>query len=641
MRRSDPVEQAALVIGLGVSIHLIIDAWCAWLGVLAWQRPIGASLPLVAGLAGLVGAPRRVVIVPPRLTWLVALALPVGVLVAAASTAPGWLWQTEFGGYDALTYHLLLPREWLDAGRMATLEHNVYSALPSFMEASFMQVLAFAPDAKLAGTWAQWLHAVIALAAALACAGAARAVARDAGASIEAITASGWLAAIALLSTPWIIATGSLAYTELPVVMAMALVVMLVVDRTAPPRPTVLALAIVCAAAVGAKGNAAGALVLPAMILVLAAHRARVRPLVASCAIGAIVGAVALMPWWLRNWIDAGQPLFPFMAALGPGEWWTAEQQRTFAAAHAAPPGWGIAALWNEWLRFGIGAAPNAAEPWRPQWLLLPWLGLIAVVASLRPRAGRIPWGGLVLAVLVVANLVFWVGFTHQKSRFLVPIAAPMAIAAGVLLGALAVRRAAAAARAPHDALARALRTGVSLLAIGMACAVPWWYASDGRAGAPAAAIGAEEVFTGEALGDELRAASAGDDAWLETARAASPAFVLNEMLAPCDRVIALGECRGWYCNRIPDYHTVWDRGPLERMLAEGTPAAECVRELRTTGYSHVVVDHSMLRRWRASGWLDAGLTEERVRAFLDLLDPVAETAGECSIHRIPRADTP
>ena len=76
-------------------------------------------------------------------------------------------------------------------------------------------------------------------------------------------------------------------------------------------------------------------------------------------------------------------------------------------------------------------------------------------------------------------------------------------------------------------------------------------------------------------------------------------------------------------------------------MLAEGTPAADCVRELRTTGYSHVVVDQSMLRRWRASGWLDAGITDERVRAFLDLLDPVAETGGECSIHRIPRADTP
>jgi len=148
-------------------------------------------------------------------------------------------------------------------------------------------------------------------------------------------------------------------------------------------------------------------------------------------------------------------------------------------------------------------------------------------------------------------------------------------------------------------------------------------------------------LVTGEALGDELRAAGAGDDAWLETARAASPAFVLNEMLAPCDRVISLGENRGWYCNRIPDYHTVWDRGLLERLLADGMAPAECVRELRTTGYSHVVVDHSMLRRWRASGWLDARLTDERVRQVLALLDPVAETAGECSVHRIPRSDAP
>ena len=641
LRRSDPVEHAALVMGVGVSIHLIIDAWCAWLGVLAWQRPIGASLPIVAGLAGLVGASRGVTMVPPRLTWLVALALPIGVLIAAASTAPGWLWQTEFGGYDALTYHLLLPREWLDTGRMATLDHNVYSALPSFMEASFMQVLAFAPHAKVAGTWAQWLHALMAFPAALACAGAARCVARDVGASIEAIAASGWLAAIALLTTPWIIATGSLAYTELPVVLAMALVVMLVIDRDDSQRANVLALAIICAAAVGAKGNAAGALVLPAMVLVVTAQRRQARSLLASCAIGIVIGAVALMPWWLRNWIDAGQPFFPFVAALGPGGWWTVEQQRTFAAAHAAPPGWGLTALWNEWLRFGVGAATSVAEPWRPQWLLLPWIGLIGVIGGLRPRAGRLPWSGIVLAALVAVNLLFWVGFTHQKSRFLVPIAAPMAIAAGVMLGSLASRRSAAASTGPQQVRARAQRTGVSLLAIGMACAVPWWYATDGRAGAPAAAIGAEAVFTGEALGDELRAAGAGDDAWLDTARAASPAFVLNEMLAPCDRVISLGESRGWYCNRIPDYHTVWDRGPLERMLSSGMAAAECVRELRSTGYSHVVVDHSMLRRWRESGWLDPGITDARVGAFLELLDPVAQTAGECSIHRIPRADTP
>ena len=58
------------------------------------------------------------------------------------------------------------------------------------------------------------------------------------------------------------------------------------------------------------------------------------------------------------------------------------------AAAHAAPPGLGLTALWNEWLRYGIGPAPDPSEPWRPQWLLLPWLGLAGVAFALRPRGG-------------------------------------------------------------------------------------------------------------------------------------------------------------------------------------------------------------------------------------------------------------
>ncbi|MEY2712114.1 MAG: hypothetical protein RL005_336 [Planctomycetota bacterium] len=655
LRRDDPAEHAALVIGLGICLQLVIDAWCAWLGVLAWQRPIGASIPLVAGLAGLVGAPRSLHLTPPRVGWLVALAVPVGVLAAAASTAPGWLWQTEFGGYDALTYHLLLPREWLEAGRMATLDHNVYSGLPSFVEAAFMQLLAFAPDPMLAGTWAQWLHAMIALAAALACAGSARCVARALGAPPEAITASGWLAAIALLTTPWIIVTGSLAYTELPVVLAMALAVMLLVpdQRDAPANggaaamhaghdhaqsgASIVALALVAAAAVGAKGTAAGAIVVPSAALVVIGHRRRLRTMLLPCLVGVALGTVALMPWWLRNWIDAGQPLFPFVGALGPGRWWTAGQQEAFAAAHAAPPGLGLTALWNEWLRYGIGPAPDPSEPWRPQWLLLPWLGLAGVAFALRPRAGRIPRAALVLTVLVAANLVFWILFTHQKSRFLVPVAAPLAIAAGAMLAAIWAHR----TTASDPGAGRWRRSAVGVLMLGMAAAVPWWYAGDGRAGAPAAAIGAEGVFTGASLGDELRAAGADDAAWLETARAASPAFVLNEMLAPCDRVYSLGESRGWYCRRIPDYRTVWDRGPLERMLAAGAQPDECLRDLRTSGWSHVLVDASMLRRWRASGWLDPGISDERVRAFTDRLTPVAVTAGECTVYRIPRGDDP
>ena len=55
-------------------------------------------------------------------------------LVVAACAAPGWLWQTEFGGYDAMAYHLQLPREWFEQGRITTSTWNVYSAMPNYRD---------------------------------------------------------------------------------------------------------------------------------------------------------------------------------------------------------------------------------------------------------------------------------------------------------------------------------------------------------------------------------------------------------------------------------------------------------------------------------------------------------------------------
>ena len=59
------------------------------------------------------------------LLWTAAPA--VAVLLVAACSAPGWLWASEFGGYDALSYHLQLPKEWLHLKKITTLDHNVYS----------------------------------------------------------------------------------------------------------------------------------------------------------------------------------------------------------------------------------------------------------------------------------------------------------------------------------------------------------------------------------------------------------------------------------------------------------------------------------------------------------------------------------
>ena len=75
----------------------------------------------------------------PPLSWAAAPALAV--LLIAACSAPGWLWQTEFGGYDALSYHLQLPREWFIQGRITTPTWNVYGGFPSFVEGAYLHLM--------------------------------------------------------------------------------------------------------------------------------------------------------------------------------------------------------------------------------------------------------------------------------------------------------------------------------------------------------------------------------------------------------------------------------------------------------------------------------------------------------------------
>lgn len=60
-----------------------------------------------------------------ELAAIAAACIGVAVLLVAAASPPGALWDSEFGAYDALSYHLQLPAEWLDAGRISPLGHNI------------------------------------------------------------------------------------------------------------------------------------------------------------------------------------------------------------------------------------------------------------------------------------------------------------------------------------------------------------------------------------------------------------------------------------------------------------------------------------------------------------------------------------
>ena len=83
-------------------------------------------------------------------------------LIVACTIPPGLTWAVEAWGYDVLSYHLELPREWLAIGRMTGLEHNVYSYLPSLAEAGYMLIGAMRGSVYDAIYAAQLFHGSLA-----------------------------------------------------------------------------------------------------------------------------------------------------------------------------------------------------------------------------------------------------------------------------------------------------------------------------------------------------------------------------------------------------------------------------------------------------------------------------------------------
>jgi hypothetical protein len=598
---------AAVQAGVGVAAMLVLDAALGrlgWLfaggGIAAWVV-IGVGLVLLAGQLWRrhrAGVPRESV------SPLVVVGAPaVGVLLLAAVSDPGWLWATEFGGYDALSYHLQLPREWLAAGHVGGLDHNVYAHLPSYVEGAFAHLFALrGGDAFLES---QLLHAGLALVTA--------GVVVPLGARLAGPRA-GAIAAVLVIGTPWVVVVGSLAYDEMAVALLLATGLLVLHPAAAAPGDTppdrgpgrrrAAAVGLLAGAACGAKLTAIGFVAAPlGLLLVLDAGAARRAATSALAATGA--GALALAPFLVGNTIETGNPLFPFAAGLlGPGHW-SAEQVTIWAEGHRA--GGSIAdraaAAWHQLLRYGIGPAPRPDEPWRAQWSVLPALTVVAAVVGLRSARRRAT--ARLLAVLAVQTL-FWLGFTHVKSRFMVPAVVPAA-----LVVALAAETLVGAAGSERGRRLAATAVGAALLAYAVLPALLFAGEQDGR---PAAAIGAAAVFTGEAHASRLRAPDLPEPERLALLREAPAAYWINHLLAPGARVLCVGEAAPLYyrLDRIA-YQTTWDRGALSRAMRESEEPAAWFRELREAGYTHVLVDPVMLRLWEEEGWNDPLLTVERV----------------------------
>ncbi len=614
-----PVEAA-----MGLGFMLVLSHGLGALGVLAPMLGIAiaavgvaiiARPMLMRGGGGTPGSASRAAGMGGVALWV---AIPAfAVLIVAASCAPGRLWDSEFGGYDALSYHLPIVQEWIAAGRIEPLEHNVYSYLPSFVESAFyfMAVMTDAPGPSGTGEpwglladdgWrvlsAQWLHAGITVLAAWIVAGLAGALGERAGFDALRRRVAAGIAGSLVLATPWVVVVGSLAYNEMAVVAlgAGALGACLLGSVGPVVRGAIVGglIGIAC----GAKPTALFMLGPPIGIIMLAfAPRKVWGGLVVG---GVIAGALMLGPWMIRNAAYGGNPVFPYATGIFGTAHWTGEQAARFASAHHFDGTLLDRIRTALWINPQAGPGARTVEKFRgvtnPQWGVLFLAAFVAVGLGIFPKRVSETDGlrrvVVFLAIGLGLQLFAWVSLTHIQSRFLLPCAVFAGPVVGlVLAGVFRVRVAAIS-----GAVLVAVQTGATL-----------WIWSTQAGGLPTLGmVGGVGIHTGEPFVPELHAQM--------------PVAATNR-IAGGETVYLLGGATPLYFTTPVVYHTTWDTSPLGALMRAypGEPQ-RWASQLRADGVVFVLADYSELGRLREAGWYDELVTPEMVMAWLDVVaEPV------------------
>lgn len=668
LRRQAPVMGTHWVqCVLGMGIMLWMSHALGMLGLLSGGRGAWVSwVVVVVGLVLLVWQIVRGSLKPeswkvwPGLTILAAPGMAL--LLVAASSPPSALWVgplSEAGGYDVLSYHLQLPKEWALAtadggvGRLWPVEHNVYSYLPGYMEGAYLHLAAMMGGGRDGGgnfvngngmglMACQYLHAGMGIVAALmlgrmvVCIGS-RAYASDRARRKETIDeykggqadVPAILAFATMMSVPWVMVVGSLAYNELAVVAMGAGAVMIALDEGVSPRRRGLLVGLLAGIACSAKMTSVFFVVPMAGLVLLFARGCVWRTRMTMTLTGIAGGVAAMLPWMARNYTACGNPIFPFAHGVFGNSHWTDEQFRRFTLAHVSP---GHGVMDHLTLLFS-GDRGILHE----QWSILFPLGLAALLlaAWMRPTR-RI---GVLLLVSLLIQLLAWMMFTHEQSRFLVPTLVPLCLGIGLggtgLLEWLVGR---------SDSRSGPIVKLLGSLVLGL---VPLSLATWGaqlfltqRGGHPnLLLVAGVETITGHAYADEL--AQLSDSLrQMRLKEVPMPTIYVNYAFNQGDALYLLGPSTPLFYFP-PDgeaglwYNTTWDASPLGIAAREhpDDPAAwtAAVRHAMQARFDaggrplasvYVLVDYSEISRLypadtRKQVWFDPVLTPTLIRRWL------------------------
>lgn len=427
-RRFQVELDSATRVAMGAALGL---AWCQLGGmVLVFTHQLHAKTAagwLLAGLVFAVVGVRRPRL-PSRWAWLLVPGLLVLLPMLLMATVPAWY-------QDDMTYHLALPRQFAMAGGYVVPDDNIFTYLPLGWESVLSLVYAFGrpPDffppfePRLLSVWTAGF-------AALATVGLAR--------SLGAPRSVAWLAGFLLLLHPTMMHYAPSAYVEPWMLLLVALAAQGVVRSVGGQQAWLIPAGLFAGLSMSCKfpGLVTTGLLGFGLLLDGLGRRddkALFRRLAAFGVTAAVVGC----PFYLRNWIERGNPVFPSGWGLFGGEGWNA--WRAWA--------------WGEILsNYGAGRTPldNLLLPWRffttrdmfdtfegsngP--ILALGLVLACVLAWRTRRAPERSRPLLIVLGLVVGFSVFW-GVSTQQMRFWLPALPGLAALTAVALAALVRRR--------------------------------------------------------------------------------------------------------------------------------------------------------------------------------------------------------
>ncbi len=497
---------------------------------------------------------------------LLTLAPFLALAMLAASSAPGFLWREEAGGYDVLEYHLQLPKEYIQQGSITFMPHNVYANFPANVEMLYMLSMMLSGRTIEAGVSAQMIH----LAFAALCVWGGYVVGRDYG------IRSGVVGSLVLGSVGWFVYLSALAYVEngmllFGFVSAGMLVRFAAAQQDAqrtdndssgqevgllngslPPHALWLFIAGMLAGfACGCKYTAVLMIALPLLlvvpILANGSFNRRMR-LVVMFGLGVLV---AFAPWLIKNGKATRNPVFPLansvFRAHPPG--WERAQSEQWRAGHAAVEKEASLAA-----RFTQAGRRIVLDPNHRFGPLLLGLGLLGLIGR---RTTKVD---LALLIMLVTQFAIWLFATHLFARFAVVLLVPLGLLAMRSFSGSGVRG--------------------SIIVIGLVAGIGFnlYHAAAMHATEWIDGVDASFIKDGEIPGYDFYG-------------------VVNNELSEDAQILLVGEAKAFYFEKPVDYHVVFNKQPLEEVIESAEGPQEVVGWLVGKGYTHVLVNWAEVHR--------------------------------------------